>query len=151
MSVKREFKDFGTGKWQSGKVSISAVTTAPTKASTVIADELKYSVIGDTVFVKFSYAQSDNTGAAAGASKYLFDLPLTAKLGPLSTEVVGSCMVTSGSSVQTGVVTLDTATQVALLVNDETTNADTYVSATDYDLATVGATVYQASFSYEKA
>ena len=151
MSVKREFKNFAIGKWQSGKTSISASTANPTKASTANADELKYTVIGDTVLVKFSYNQPDATGAAAGTGNYLFDLPVNAKLGPLGEEVIGTCLVQSGSSSQSGVVILDTPSQVALLVNDESTNADTYVSATNYDLATVGVTQYQASFSYEKA
>lgn len=57
-------------------VSISATTTAPTKATTTIDDYVRYRKVGPKEYeVEYKYFTTNSAGAAAGSGEYLFTLP----------------------------------------------------------------------------
>lgn len=135
-------------EWKRGTVTLVSNGTYPTKASTVIADELKYYQVGKMVTVVFMYNQLSNAGASAGFGIYGIGLPVEAKAGPLGEECVGTCRVQSGARVLSGNMILGSSTFAYMEVGDDTTPM-TYVSNNDFDVETVGKTQYTGSFTYE--
>jgi len=55
-----------------GTITISAVTTPPTKG-TIVRDKARYRRIGDSMEIRFEYEQS--TAGTAGVGSYLFEIP----------------------------------------------------------------------------
>ncbi len=56
-------------------MTIGGTTSAPTKATTKVADIASYSINGDVMRITYTYAHTNNSGAAAGSGIYLFPLP----------------------------------------------------------------------------
>lgn len=71
--VVNQFKTQETGKINSGALSITAVTTDPTKG-TNIRDTLYFTREGEYALLEFDYHRSA-TGAVAGSGYYIFTLP----------------------------------------------------------------------------
>ena len=61
--------------WKPFTMTISATSTAPTKATTTIHDKAQWCRIGDSMAITYTYNHTDNTGAAAGSGIYLYKLP----------------------------------------------------------------------------
>lgn len=62
--------------WISSPLTIGAVTTPPTKASTTIFDLAHWRRVGDSMHFKYSYRHDASAGSAAGSGAYLFPIPL---------------------------------------------------------------------------
>lgn len=85
--------------WQDYSLTIGATTTAPTKG-TIVFDKASWRRVGDSIEIRYNYAQS--TAGTAGSGTYLFPLPSgltidTSKVN-LSTSASSSAKVGSGSS-----------------------------------------------------
>ncbi|MBF32009.1 MAG: hypothetical protein CL529_12660 [Aequorivita sp.] len=56
-------------------ITIDAVTTAPTKATSPEVDLVKWFIINNVLHATYNYRQSSGTGGSAGSGHYLFSLP----------------------------------------------------------------------------
>ncbi|MFT5519641.1 MAG: hypothetical protein ACI9IA_000224 [Enterobacterales bacterium] len=63
-------------EWVAFPMVIDAVTTAPTKATTTIADEAQWRRVGGSMEITYYYLHTDNTGAVSGSGNYLYNLPI---------------------------------------------------------------------------
>lgn len=107
--------------WQaSAPISLSAVTTPPTKATTTQADSVIWRRIGTNAEVKYTYAAAVATGATNGSGDFLVNLP-------------------SGISANTTVLTAATTAGTLLGVNGLSTSA---FPATGYFTTQNGAGAY---------
>ena len=140
MSVSRTFKQTSNVSGEA-VVRINGATANPTKANSasIIADKMVWARSGDIVTASYNYAQTDNTGAAAGTGNYLFGLPIPAKT---SQDTIGSCFVLSDSSEVYGTVKLSDTNNCILFANSNV------VSSANYDLATANDTQYEFTVTY---
>lgn len=68
--ISHKNKNFG---WiDGGPITLAGELTAPTKG-TIVVDKVWYRRVGDSMEIRYSYAQ--NTGGAAGSGNYLFGIP----------------------------------------------------------------------------
>jgi hypothetical protein len=68
-------------------LTISATTTAPTKASAPLVDKAYYRRDGGDAIIRLAYAHSSAAGAAAGSGEYLFDIEAIVGL-PIDTDKI---------------------------------------------------------------
>jgi hypothetical protein len=84
-------------------LAISAVTTAPTKATNKDWDKAYWRRVGDTLEYRGTYRHSDNEDAAAGVGTYLFTLPLGLSVDSTKMRVsTTSCNSIAGYAVAKG-------------------------------------------------
>lgn len=62
-------------RWQSFPMTISATTTAPTKATSPDIDQAFWRRAGDSMEITYTYKHTNNTGATSGTGTYLFQIP----------------------------------------------------------------------------
>lgn len=82
--------------WVSYPLIIGAVTTSPNKATTPDVDSACWRRSGDSMEITYSYAHTNNAGAAAGSGIYLFSLP--------SGYTIDSSKVVISADTQQGIV-----------------------------------------------
>lgn len=95
---------------QTFTMTIDAVTTAPTKATTTDADLASWMRVGPNMKLFYTYRHTDNTGSAAGSGVYLFKLPgnytIDSTYVPVSTTarkgVLGPAVVGDASGIRLG-------------------------------------------------
>lgn len=64
--------DYG---WTPCTMTVSAVTTPPTKATSPAVDNCQQRRVNDTLGLKWTFVANNNTGAASGSGTYLFKIP----------------------------------------------------------------------------
>lgn len=64
--------DYG---WTACTMTVSAVTTPPTKATSPAVDNCQQRRVNDTLELKWTFVANNNTGAASGSGTYLFKIP----------------------------------------------------------------------------
>lgn len=113
--------------WQEYDLVIGGSTSAPTKATTTLADKARWRRVGQNMEITYSYKHSDNTGAAAGSGNYLFPLPAGYTIDNNNIEVtqsggfttVGtSASFVTGDSNNFGIVAITNSTNFTIAVGD---------------------------------
>lgn len=120
---------------------IGGSTSAPTKASSPLADAAFYSLRGDVLVIDYDYMQSATTGAANGSGDYLFPIPTgytidTAKLGAtynFNTQKKGWAAVRIGSNEYQANIRIENSTTLKLLYQDAATST-AFVSSSNAGL-----------------
>ena len=122
-------------KWIAGPaLTIGAITSAPSKATNVIIDQIFWRREGDSLHLRYLYEHSDNTGTGAGSGIYLWTLPfgLSADTSKFFNRfssfpndgcrnVVGSAGASFDSPRSVGFAKLYTATQIMMITADPAT------------------------------
>ena len=135
-------------EWQTFTPTISAVTTAPTLATTHSISGM-YKVVGKSLHLSFAYAHGSNAGAASGVGEYRFPIPAgfsidTAKVDALQlvgsfayATPVGSAAVMQNSIVGAGYVAVADGTNLAVVAHQAATSTGhTVIGSAFYPLAT---------------
>jgi len=73
--ILQKFPDFTQGVWHKWFLTVGAVTTPPTKATTIIYDNAFWRKTGNNIEIRYQYVHIDNTGAATGSGVYLYPIP----------------------------------------------------------------------------
>lgn len=137
-----------------GTITIGATTTAPTKASGITLDKVRWRREGKDAIIQYGYRQSNTTSAAAGTGDYLFGLPSgivadttyidlenTGAIGPgnfPSRNNIGPAHATMNTTNGVGYASLYSTTQFRILVvgpSDGGVVCGTLRRVTDPDLA----------------
>lgn len=114
--------------WTAYTLVIGGSTTAPTKATTTTDNVAYWRRVGDTMEIKYHYEHTNNAGTAAGTGNYLFPLPSGCSIdtAKISTAVGGFAMAGTAAAFGasgnlTGWMGVASATQLYMIVGDETT------------------------------
>jgi hypothetical protein len=131
---------------QAGTVTVTAVTTDPTKATTVATDEVWWRRRGPMVEIQIKYYQAAGTGGGAGSGDYLFALPFSLTWGPSVTVFTGTinngvvsafphtAVIEASNESQGMIAPYDTTRFRILLAPD--TGGNYFMSSGNYDFAT---------------
>lgn len=158
-NVMTEFSDWSTRT----PITITAVTTAPTKPATTIQDYVRYRRVGfKTYEVEYKYAQA--AVGTNGSGQYLFGLPggltFDTSVHPLTTVIAGSSehatysvpnafatVIPWGLNASKAVVLPYTSSTFRLWVYMDLTGARNFVESGSYNLST-NPIAYNVNFKF---
>lgn len=83
--------------WTTYTVTVTAVSSNPTKASSATVDVGKWRRVGDSIEVSWTFSAPNNSGAADGSGIYLYSLP-----GVTADSVKAQVSTTAESATQVG-------------------------------------------------
>lgn len=103
---KEIVRDVGyVGPWVDyGEMSISAVTTAPTKATVREVDNVRARQVGSDYEVEYTYAAAATAGGAVGSGEYIFNLPGGIEMDTTKVKLVSTTTLGNGFTAGQGII-----------------------------------------------
>lgn len=126
--------------WQSFTMNITGSVSNPTKGTSITVDEAKWRRVGDSMEIRWNYAQSSGTGGSAGSGTYLFALPTgyivdTSKLSSSGPRIVGHGSAGNSSNNEIALISVNTD-QINLIMSayKGSLDATSAISSTNFPL-----------------